>query len=65
MFAHTLLRTSSQAMSAVMGGMAVFCIYCACRATDHDFILHLIIEALKWGGFASAIVYFQGKYLDK
>lgn len=52
-------------MSALMGGMAIFCLYYAARIPDdHSLILHLFLDALKWGGAATAIVYFQGKYLD-
>jgi hypothetical protein len=63
--AALLLRLSSQVMSALMGGMAIFCLYYAARIPDdHSLILHLFLDALKWGGAATAIVYFQGKYLD-
>ena len=60
-----LLRLSSQLLSALMGGMAIFCLYYAARVPDnHDLILYLFLDALKWGGAATAIAYFQGKYLD-
>jgi hypothetical protein len=64
MQAAFLLRISSQLMSALMGGLAVFCLYYAARLSDPDTVRLLLVDALKWGGFATAIVYFQGKYLD-
>jgi hypothetical protein len=60
-----LLRLNSQAMSAVMGGFAVFCLFCTIQAPNPDVVRYLLIEALKWGGLATIIVYFQGKYLDR
>jgi hypothetical protein len=60
-----LLRLNSRVMSAVMGGVAVFCLYHATQASDHDFIWYLLTEVVKWGGCATAIVYFQEKYLKR
>jgi hypothetical protein len=65
MQAAFLLRVGSQAMSAMMGGMAVFCLYYAAQLTDPDMVRYLFVDGLKWGVPAAAIVYFQGKYLDK
>jgi hypothetical protein len=48
-----------------MGGMAVFCLYYAAQLSDPDIVRYFFIDALKWGGAATAIVYFQGKYLSK
>jgi hypothetical protein len=48
-----------------MGGMAIFCLYYAAQVPDYDMVQYLFRGALKWGGAAAAIVYFQGKYLDK
>jgi hypothetical protein len=59
-----MIRISSIAMHSMMGGMAVFCLYYAAQATDHDFVRYLLLEALKWGGLAGVILYYQGKYLD-
>jgi hypothetical protein len=46
-----------------MGGMAVFCLYYAWRASDPDVVRRLIIDAMKWGLPAAAIVYCQDRYL--
>jgi hypothetical protein len=59
------VRLSSQAMSAIIGGMAIFNLYYAGQVSDHDFALSLFLGALQWGGLATAVVYFQGKYLDR
>jgi hypothetical protein len=59
-----LLRLSSQALSALMGGIAVFCLYYAAQIPDPDVVRYLFLDALKWGGCAAAIVYAQGRYLD-
>jgi hypothetical protein len=48
-----------------MGGIFVFCLYYAARLPDYNAVLYLFADAVKWGGFATAIVYFQGKYLDR
>jgi hypothetical protein len=65
MQAAFLIRVGSQAMSAIMGGIAVFCLYYAAQLPDYDVVRYLFIDGLKWGGAAALIVYFQGKYLDK
>jgi hypothetical protein len=60
----TLLLLSSQTMSALMGGMTIFCLYYAAQVPDHEMVQYLFIDGLKWGTAAAAVVYFQGKYLD-
>jgi hypothetical protein len=65
MQAATLLRISSQVLSALMGGVALFCLYYAAQLPDYNGVLYLFTEAVEWGGFATAIVYFRGKYLDR
>ena len=65
MQAALLIRVGSQALSAMMGGMAVFCLYYAAQLSDPDFVRCLFLDALKWGGCATAIVYCQGRYLDR
>ena len=52
-------------MHTVMGSTAVFCLWYAAVVGDHDLSLSLLIDALKWGGAAMAIVYFQHRYLDR
>jgi hypothetical protein len=47
----------------MMGGLAVFCLYYAGQLSDPKLVWWLFSDALKWGGLATAIVYFQGKYL--
>ena len=64
MYSAMLLRTCSEILHATMGGFAVFCLYYAAQLSDPDVVRHLIIEALKWGGMATVIVYCKGKYLD-
>jgi hypothetical protein len=58
-----LLRVGSQVLCAIMGGMAIFCLYYAGSLPDPQIVRLLFGAALKWGGLASAIVYCQGKYL--
>jgi hypothetical protein len=65
MQAAFLIRISSKLMSAMMGGMAIFCLYYASQVHNDPFALHLFLDALKWGGCATAIVYCQGRYLDR
>jgi hypothetical protein len=60
-----LVRIGSQLLSSIMGGMALFCLYYAAQLSDPDAVWCLFAYALKWGGCATAIVYFQGKYLDQ
>jgi hypothetical protein len=59
-----LLRLSSQILSAVMGGMAIFCLYYAGQVPDPTAALVLIGDALVWGALAAAIVYCKHRYLD-
>jgi hypothetical protein len=63
--AALLFRLSSRAASALMGGFAVFCLYYAGRAADPKVVWYLLTAALQWGGGATVIAYFQGKYLGK
>jgi hypothetical protein len=65
MQAVILIRLSSKLLSSIMGGMAVFCLFYAAHLPDFNAAWHLFMDALKWGGCATAIVYFQGKYLDQ
>jgi len=65
MQAAFLLRISSQALSAIMGGMAVFCLYYAVQMSDPDVARWLFINALKWGGLATIVVQCQARYLDR
>ena len=65
MQATILLRVSSQLLSMIMGGMAVFCLYYAGQLSDYNTVCYLLTMTLKFGGGAAAIVYFQGKYLDR
>jgi len=65
MQAAFLLRIGSRILSAIMGGMAVFDLYYAAQVSDPKLVLWLFTDGLTWGGLASAIVYLQGKYLDR
>jgi hypothetical protein len=60
MYATFLLRCGSQTLSAVLGGMAVFCVYYAVLLGDPK----LLILVVKFGGPAIAIVYCQSRYLS-
>jgi hypothetical protein len=59
-----LLRLGSQVISAIMGGMAVFCLFYPGRVHHYNLVRNLLIHALIYGGGAAAIVYFKGRYLD-
>jgi hypothetical protein len=65
MQAAYLLRITSQLLSSMMGGMAVFCLYYAAQIPEHNVVWYLFLSAMKWGGCATVIVYFQCKYLDQ
>ena len=65
MQATLLMRISSQVISAIMGGIAVFCLYYAGQAHNLDLARWLLIDALKWGGLATVVVQCQAKYLDR
>jgi hypothetical protein len=58
-----IIRLSSQLLSALMGGAAVFSLYFAAVLPDPHVVCLMLAEALKWGALASAIVYCQDKYL--
>jgi hypothetical protein len=59
MYSIFLLRWSSQALSAILGGMAVFCLHYAVILGDPG----LFTLVIKFGGPAIVIVYCQNKYL--
>ncbi len=63
--AAILIRISSKLLSSIMGGLAVFCLYYAAQVSNHDLVWYLFTDSLKWGGCATAIVYFQARYLDR
>jgi hypothetical protein len=63
MYSAFIIRVSSQLLSVIMGGMAVFSLYYAAILPDSHAVCLMLAEALKRGGFASAIVYCQDKYL--
>lgn len=65
MYANFLLRWSSYVLSAIMGGAAIFCLYYAAWLPNPDVVRVLLIDALIWGGAATAIVYYGGKYLER
>jgi hypothetical protein len=58
-----ILRISSQILSAITGGTAVFCLYYSGQVPNSNAAWLLFAEALKWGGIATAIVYCQDRYL--
>jgi hypothetical protein len=64
MQAGILFYLASRVFSALMGGMALFCLYYAGKVSDPNTVGSLLINALIWGGCAATIVYFQGRYLN-
>ena len=66
MYAADLLRITSQLLHAILGGMAVFCLYYAAVGHDnYDLVRYCLLEALKWGGAAGLVLYFKEKYLPQ
>jgi len=65
MQATHFLRINSKVLSSLMGGFALFCLYYAGKVIDPQAVLRLLLDTLFYGGSATAIVYFQGKYLDR
>jgi hypothetical protein len=65
MQATILIRISSQLLSTILGGMGVFCLYYAGQLSDFNAICYCFCKTLEYGGCATAIVYFQGRYLDR
>jgi hypothetical protein len=63
MYSAYILRVSSQILSATMGGMAVFSLYSAGVLPEPHSVCLMLVEALRWGGLATTIVYCQDKYL--
>jgi hypothetical protein len=61
MYSILLLRWSSQVLSAMLGGMAVFCLFYTVVLADPS----LFTLVIKFGGPAIAIVYCQDKYLKE
>jgi hypothetical protein len=59
MQAAILFHLASRVFSAIMGGMAICCLYYAGQLPDSNTVESLLINALIWGGSAAAIVYFQ------
>jgi hypothetical protein len=60
-----ILRISSQILSAITGGIFVFCLYYAGQVPDPNAAWSLCAEALKWAGIATTIVYCQNRYLGQ
>ena len=57
------LRWCSQIISAALGGYAVFCLRFAVVLADPHMVGLMFVQTLICGGLATAIVYFQDKYL--
>jgi hypothetical protein len=62
MLASNLVRISSQVLQLLLGGLGVFCLYYA--ALLPEVTGTLLLQATLYGGLASTIVFFQGKYLS-
>ena len=65
MYAAFILRIGSQALSGILGGMAVFCLCYAAWLPDPELVRDLLLKALLSGGAATVIVYCQRRYLDR
>ena len=61
--AALLARLSSEVCHAVLGGLAVFCFWYACQASDYDFVCYLFLSGVKYGSGAAVIAYFTERYL--
>jgi hypothetical protein len=61
MYSTFLLRWTSQILSVTLGSMAIFCLYYAVVLGNP----RILMQALKYGGPAVAIVYCQTKYLSQ
>jgi len=64
MHAAFLLRIGSQALQLIMGSFDAFCFYYVCVISGSKVAAQLVLEAVKFGELATAIVYCQGKYLS-
>ncbi len=62
--AELLMYLATQLLHSILGGVAVFFLFYAARVSDHQTTLILLLYAFEYGGFAFAIVYFQGKYFQ-
>jgi hypothetical protein len=65
MYAAFILRMGSQVLSAILGGLAVFCLCYAAWLPDPELVQNLLFKALLSGGAATVIVYCQRRYLDR
>lgn len=65
MQAAILIRCSSKLLFLIMGSMAVFCLYYVGQLRDYNTVWYLLIKTFGFDGGATAIVYFQRKYLDR
>jgi hypothetical protein len=64
MYAAFILRIGSLVLSAVMGGMAIFCLFCAGQVANPDVVLNLLATTILFGGLATAVVHCQNRWLD-
>ena len=65
MQAPFLFRISSQLLSSILGGVTVFCLYYTAQLSDPDIVWYCFSKAVEFGGSATAIIYFQGRYLEQ
>jgi hypothetical protein len=64
MYATLLIRLGSEVMHSILGGMAFFCLWYAAQASDLHLVCYLFVDGLKYGGAATAIVYFKERYFE-
>ena len=69
MHSRFVIRVSSQLLSAIAGGAAMFNLFYAAVSPyvaelrdPHAFVIMMLANTLIWGGIASAIAYCQEKY---
>ncbi len=61
--AAALLNVSTTALHALLGGMAIFCLFYAAFTPYPEVVSWLLLKMVQYGGMATALAYLQGKYL--
>jgi low affinity Fe/Cu permease len=64
MYSTLIMRVSSQILSALLGGMAVFCLFYAGEVANAESAWQLLANTAICGGLATGIVFCQNKYLN-
>jgi hypothetical protein len=61
--AAVLARLSSDVLHSVLGGLAVFCFWYGCQASDFNLVCYLFLSGVKYGSGAAVIACFKERYL--